>query len=79
MVITPVIPALGGGGRSFKIILSYLMSLGLAWATYETLSQNNRASQVAQWVKVLAAKPEDLSLIPGTPMVEGRGLPKLVP
>lgn len=27
--------------------------------------------EMAQWVKVLAAKPEDPSLIPKTPVVEG--------
>lgn len=32
----------------------------------------NRANEMAQWVKALAAKPVDLSSIPGTPMVKGR-------
>lgn len=26
---------------------------------------------MAQWVKILAAKPENLSLISGTPMIKG--------
>jgi hypothetical protein len=33
------------------------------------------AGYMAQWVKVLAAKPEDLSLISGTQMVEGVNQP----
>lgn len=30
-----------------------------------------RANKVTQWVMALAAKPEDLSSIPGTHMLEG--------
>lgn len=31
-----------------------------------------RTGKVAQWVKALAAKPDNLSSIPGTLMVEGK-------
>lgn len=38
------------------------------------------ASQVAQWVKVIAAKPSDLSSMPGTCVIEGKSqqLPQVV-
>lgn len=33
---------------------------------------NNRASEMAQWIKAPAAKPEDLSLVLRTHIMEGR-------
>lgn len=36
------------------------------------------AGEMTEWVKALASKPEDLSLIPGSHMVEGENLHKVV-
>jgi hypothetical protein len=37
-----------------------------------------KAGKMAQWVNLLHAKPDDLNLIPGTYMVEGKNrLPKI--
>ena len=39
---------------------------------YIVIKENNSgAGKMAPWVKAPAAKPEDLSLIPGIPVVEG--------
>jgi len=35
------------------------------------LKPKKKSGEKAQWVKVLATKPDDLSSIPGTHMVEG--------
>lgn len=35
-------------------------------------NESTRAVEITQWVKVLASKPEGLSSIPGTRMIEGR-------
>ena len=36
------------------------------------------AGEMAQWIKVLAAKPVDLSLIPGNLIVKGENQPPSV-
>lgn len=38
----------------------------------------SRASERAQWVKVLAANPNDRSLVPGTHMVEREQPPQVI-
>lgn len=37
-----------------------------------------RGDEITQWVKALAAKPDDLSSIPGTHLMEAENLCKLV-
>ena len=57
----------------FKLLISVSKSFfKLPWLLYVTLALFlKRADEMAQWEKGLAVKSDDLSLIPGTHMVEG--------
>lgn len=49
-----------------------------ACKTHDTRNDDVRTCEIAQWVKVLAVEPDDLSSIPGTHMVKERSSsPKL--
>jgi hypothetical protein len=56
--------------------LSYIASPGQSRLYSKTLSkgkkeEGKRASKVAQWVKKLVAKSDDLNSVPGTYRIEG--------
>lgn len=62
---------------SYHNVYEIILSLDFEMVDFQ--NSYLRTIKMAQWVKVFAAKPEDLSSIPGTYMIKGENLlPKVV-
>lgn len=70
MALTPVNPALGRLGQGDCCVLEIGLDYRVRPCLRKKKKKEERVSEMAEWVRTLAVKPDHLGLVPGTHLVE---------